>query len=392
MRGLSLAAVAATVALVVLLAPAAGQARGAPALAWSPATNSSYDYGKLDAHAGQTRSVTFTLTNSGGGASGGLTITRSGSPAFTTTADGCTGRSLGPKKSCSVTVRYAPTTDNESDSATLAGTGESASASITLRGTSVGVTLACPGPAFFGGAVLPDILNGKLACLLTVPGASLTTTGQLQATSPLGADTFTYDQAGHLLRIGDSQGIQTSFGALPGSLLRAGATTSFTYDAAGQVVSSTGSAGTTTFTYDIAGNLVSIHDASGASSAFTYDAAGRLLSERGYDAAGQPVAARGRSFTYNSAGDLVSAGAYSFAYDSAGQVVTSTGPQGTTMFTYDSGGDLVSAGATSFVYDSGGRLISMMSPQGTTTFTYDSAGDLVSATEPNGTTTSFTYR
>jgi hypothetical protein len=117
----------------------AAHAATAPAqLSWSPTTSSgTYDYGTLDAGAGQTKAVTFTLANAGGMASGALAITLPGSAAFTITQDGCTGRSLGPKKSCTVTVEYAPTSSGQSDSATLTATGEHASATLTLTGKSL---------------------------------------------------------------------------------------------------------------------------------------------------------------------------------------------------------------------------------------------------------------
>src|SRR5213593_2475952 len=86
-------------AAVVLLAPGVGQAGGA-AVAWSPSTSGSFDYGAVSP--GQTASQTFTLMNSGGSATGMLTVALSGSSAFTKTLDGCTATSLGPKKSCSV--------------------------------------------------------------------------------------------------------------------------------------------------------------------------------------------------------------------------------------------------------------------------------------------------
>ena len=136
MRGMIRIIVTAAAVGAALLVPTAGQAGGAPSLAWSPSTNGSYDYGTLDAAASQTKSQTFTLTNSGGAATGMLTVTLSGSAAFTKTADGCSATSLGPKKSCSVTVQYAPTANNANDSATLAASAKKppATASITLTG------------------------------------------------------------------------------------------------------------------------------------------------------------------------------------------------------------------------------------------------------------------
>src|SRR6266576_3493189 len=119
---------------MVLLAPAAGQAGGAPALAWSPSTNGTYNYGLVTI--GTSVSQTFTLKNSGGSATAALTVALSGSAAFTKTADTCAATSLGPKKSCSVTLRYVPTTGS-GDSATLTATSKkpNATASIGLTGS-----------------------------------------------------------------------------------------------------------------------------------------------------------------------------------------------------------------------------------------------------------------
>lgn len=130
-------------AAALLLVPAAGQAGGAPAIAWSPTTSDgTYDYGAVTV--GQTASQTFTLTNSGGRATGTLAVALSGSSAFTITADGCSARSLAPTKSCDVTVQYAPTAGG-SDTATLTATGEHASASLTLTGSGT-----VPGHVYWG--------------------------------------------------------------------------------------------------------------------------------------------------------------------------------------------------------------------------------------------------
>jgi hypothetical protein len=66
-----------------------------------------------------------------------LTVALSESSAFTKTADGCAATSLGPGKSCSVTVQYAPSAAGASDSATLAASSKkpAASASLTLTGS-----------------------------------------------------------------------------------------------------------------------------------------------------------------------------------------------------------------------------------------------------------------
>jgi hypothetical protein len=88
-----------------MMAAAAGPAvakTGPPVLAFTP---SPFDYGQVTV--GQTASQTFTLANSGGKASRALRVTLAGPTEFTITADRCTGRSLGPRKSCTVTVQFA---------------------------------------------------------------------------------------------------------------------------------------------------------------------------------------------------------------------------------------------------------------------------------------------
>jgi hypothetical protein len=137
--------------VLALLAPAVGRAGGAPVLTFNL---SSYNFGTLTPNT--TASQTFTLTNSGGKGTGRLTLALSGSAAFSITAETCT--SLGPRKSCTVTVTYAPAA-GASDSATLSATSKKTprSATVSLTGTSksasqllcesIGGTFALGGPA-----------------------------------------------------------------------------------------------------------------------------------------------------------------------------------------------------------------------------------------------------
>jgi Domain of unknown function (DUF5050)/Abnormal spindle-like microcephaly-assoc'd, ASPM-SPD-2-Hydin len=94
----------------------------APAsLAFTPTTSAgTYDFGTLAV--GATASQTFTLKNSGGTATGALTVSLTGSAAFTKAADGCTAISLGAGKSCTVTVQYSPSATGASDTAQLTAT------------------------------------------------------------------------------------------------------------------------------------------------------------------------------------------------------------------------------------------------------------------------------
>ncbi|MGH3847995.1 MAG: choice-of-anchor D domain-containing protein, partial [Pseudonocardiaceae bacterium] len=129
----------------------AASATQTPVTSWSPQTSpGTYNYGTLTA--GTSVSQTFTLANSGGSATSALTITLTGSAAFTKTADSCTGTSLGPRKSCTVTISYAPASAGQNDSGTLTATAHkaAATASLTLLGAAAKATPAIstsPGPA-----------------------------------------------------------------------------------------------------------------------------------------------------------------------------------------------------------------------------------------------------
>jgi len=124
------AAVAAGALLVVVVGGQAGGSPPTPSIDWSPSTSGGFDFGLVAV--GKTASQTFTLTNSGGSASAALTVTLSGPPTVTITDDTCTATSLGPGKSCTVTVQYAPTTSGPSGVVTLEATGKKAAADATV--------------------------------------------------------------------------------------------------------------------------------------------------------------------------------------------------------------------------------------------------------------------
>jgi Cep192 domain 4 len=127
-------------AVVTVLGAAAGVASASPspaALAFTPAP---YDYGQVTN--GQTASQTLTLANSGGKASGALTVTVAGSAQFTITADTCTGISLAKGKSCTVMVQFAPTTAGTASATLTAANKKDVLAADTLTGTGVAVPAA----------------------------------------------------------------------------------------------------------------------------------------------------------------------------------------------------------------------------------------------------------
>jgi hypothetical protein len=136
--GRALVAAAAALALVGLPTGVASAAAGPAELALQPAP---YDFGQVSV--GERPERTFTLGNTGGRASGALTFRVSGSAAFTIIADTCPP-SLGPGKTCAVSVRFAPTaTGTVTATLTAANKRQSVVATAALSGTGrrLGATL-----------------------------------------------------------------------------------------------------------------------------------------------------------------------------------------------------------------------------------------------------------
>jgi hypothetical protein len=127
MKRLSL--MTAALAATVLLLPLAASAGGTASIVYSPDNEGGgYTFGS-----GQT-SQTFTLTNTGGKATGVLTITlqnESRYANFSITSDACSGTSLGPKKSCTVSVSVVRS-NLETDIAQLFATSKTTSQPFTV--------------------------------------------------------------------------------------------------------------------------------------------------------------------------------------------------------------------------------------------------------------------
>ena len=81
------------------LLASAGQASAQPFISFNPLLAG---FGPIAN--GASTSKTFTLKNSGGAATGSLSVVLIGSSTFKVTSDQCTGVSLGSGKSCTVTV------------------------------------------------------------------------------------------------------------------------------------------------------------------------------------------------------------------------------------------------------------------------------------------------
>ena len=178
-----------------------------------------------------------------------------------------------------------------------------------------------------------------------------------------------------------------------------GHTTTSTYDASGNLLSSTDALGnTTSYTYNAFNEVLTVTSPLGEVTVSTYDAHGNLLSTT------DPL---GKTTTYT----------YGDTY-SPGDLVSVTDPDGHVVhYTYDKYGNIVStsvspsSGVTDTsqsTYDQDGELVCTVSPDevakgvscpasgtgyvpGTTTNTYNAAGELTSSTNPLGNTTSYTY-
>jgi virginiamycin B lyase len=141
-----------------------------PALGFTP---SSYDFGEVRTR--EAASQSFTLANSGGRATGPLTVTVAGSAAFTTTGDTCTGTSLAQGASCTVTVSFGPTSFG-AVTATLTGASQNPAVSATaaLTGTGVGhLYWINEGQTATDGSINLANPDGSNAVTLTSPAGAL---------------------------------------------------------------------------------------------------------------------------------------------------------------------------------------------------------------------------
>jgi YD repeat-containing protein len=263
---------------------------------------------------------------------------------------------------------------------------------------------------------------------------------QSTVTDPLGSvRTYTFQTIQNTIRnTGLSQ---------PGGAGCSAAASNLTYDANGNVATSTDFNGTTTtYSYDLTRNLeTSRVEASGTAQArtittawhatyraplttaepkllttYTYDASGNLLSKT-VQATADTTGAQGLSPTL-----VGTARVWSYTYNNVGQVLTAIGPRtdvvDKTTYTYDTSGNLsmitnaVGQITTLSNYDANGRagLITdangattalTYSPRGwltgktvtsggtveTTTYAYDGVGQLTLVTLPDTSTVSYTY-
>jgi RHS repeat-associated protein len=190
--------------------------------------------------------------------------------------------------------------------------------------------------------------------------------------------TKTFDAAGRVLSISNSV-----------------ATSTFTYDAAHQMlsegitISGLSGAKTVAYTYDADGNRASLTDPNGSVIAYSHTARGQVAS---IVADGPPPLA---TFAYDAAGrrtsrTLENGITSTYAYDADGQLTSLThGSVETLTYTYDNmhrrtGEARSSAPARTFGYDLTGQLIAVNQSSGNATFAYDAVGNRTVVTGASG--------
>ncbi|MFC7279966.1 LamG-like jellyroll fold domain-containing protein [Paractinoplanes rhizophilus] len=289
-------------------------------------------------------------------------------------------------------------------------------------------------------------------------GRELTSTRLVRQTSEANTTTYAYDPAGRLKSATSPTGVSQSYtynaaGEQVASVDGAGQTTRTDYDGLGRPTKMTQPGGayrttaydmlsrpsgtaayepngtqltTSSQTFDAAGNVLTSTDGRGSVTSYTYDPTGLVMSERqptsattsvltsfGYDLNGNRTRftdGRGNAFwtTYNafnmaeSTIEPVTASysapsdrTWTSTYDAAGQIVGIAAPGGVTLtYAYDSMGALISeagAGAAAstatrtYGYDLAGRMTSFAVPGGTNEITYDDRSLPTGIGGPSGT-------
>ena len=248
-------------------------------------------------------------------------------------------------------------------------------------------------------------------------------------TNALGQTTLfsSYDANGRPLTIQDPNGIATTLtynfrGQITSqtTLLRV---TTFTYDAAGELIKLTRPDGSyLAYTYDAAHRLVGVADALGDTIAYTLDAAGNRIKEQVYDP--NKVLAQTHSRAYDGLSRLyqdigAQSQASTYYYDANGNLTQFYNPVYADTYRYfDALNRLIQVNdpnynSTFFKYDAKSRLSSVTDPRGLMTSygnngldlqtsisspdagvqnkTYDTAGNVITATDGNGKMTSYAY-
>jgi RHS repeat-associated protein len=216
-----------------------------------------------------------------------------------------------------------------------------------------------------------------------------------------------YDAQGRMARVFDTAGNPIDISYDPSNSIetvkdKLGNATTYQYDDRGNIVTLVDPLGNTAkMSYDQNNDVLSRTDAMGTTT-FTYDAQGNLLSETDLHAAGARASDYTTTFAYDALSDLTSVvlptgAAYKMTYDSSGNRTAVMDDQGNILSsaTYGPGGVVTSDGGpfgtTSFTYDSSNNPIQQTDSLGTRVMTYYANGQLATLTDPNHTTATYQY-
>lgn len=181
---------------------------------------------------------------------------------------------------------------------------------------------------------------------------------------------------------------------------------SWEYDSDGHRTSFTDAYGTTTtYARDAAGQITAVGNPLLGEASFSYDAAGRMISATAGDLV-QEWAYRNGALSEHVRSDRSGSGAPDVTMigrDDDGRITALTRSGAVTRYGYDGAGQMVSAATTrvgeagapavvlGWEYDAGGRLSRETVPGGSRVYGYDAAGQLLSVMEPDGSRTEFVH-
>ena len=215
---------------------------------------------------------------------------------------------------------------------------------------------------------------------------------------------YTYDGLNRLVSQTNAEGGMfeyryDSFGNTAGTTMYGGgdekAATTYTYDAAGNLLTETSPLGSvTTYTHDKEGNVLTQVDENGKQTAYTYDKLYRMVSRKDADGTA--------TFAYDKAGNMTSAkdgnGTVAFAFDALSRTTKVTNEDSTTTaYTYDAASNRLSitypdGKAVTTAYDILGNVKSQTDHDGTgITYTRDAEGRTIKEGHSDGSTTEYDY-